>query len=157
MLKAAFKVYFTLTLLCMALAYCTPSHAKDFKREYACLAKNVYFEAGREPFKGKVAVAQVTLNRVNHPGFPRSVCGVVKQKTGKVCQFSWHCENNRQINYKSVAWQESTRAAYKVLMGQGKVIGKQVLFFHATAINPMWQYQKVAIIGGHVFYKKAKS
>lgn len=157
MLKTIFKFYFGLFVLCLMMAHCTPSHAATFKHEFGCLAKNIYHEAGRESMRGKLAVGQVTLNRVRHPGYPRTVCGVVHQTNSRVCQFSWVCENHRQIDYKSTAWRESTQAAYRVLMKQGKVIGKNVLFFHATAIKPKWNYQQVAVIGGHVFYKKAKT
>ena len=64
------------------------------EQQLDCLAMNIYREAGHESFEGKVAVAQVTMNRVAHPAFPKDVCGVVYQKNKVmervVCQFSWH-------------------------------------------------------------------
>ena len=60
-------------------------------REVDCLAKNIYFEAGSESRAGKIAVAEVTMNRVKSREFPRSVCGVVYQKSRNICQFSWVC------------------------------------------------------------------
>ena len=63
------------------------------KKQIDCLADNIYYESAYEPESGQVAVALVTLNRVNHPAFPKDVCGVVKQKTNSTCQFSWFCMN----------------------------------------------------------------
>ena len=65
----------------------------DAKREIACLAENIYFEAAHEPENGQLAVAFVTMNRVNSGKFADSICGVVKQKIGSTCQFSWWCES----------------------------------------------------------------
>ena len=68
---------------------------KDRERQLDCLARNIYHEAGHEPFEGKVAVAQVTMNRARDSKFPIDVCGVVFQKNifmeKVVCQFSWYC------------------------------------------------------------------
>ena len=67
----------------------------EFNEEVECLAQNIYFEAAKESFEGKLAVAQVTLNRVNSGKFANNVCGVVKQKDKingvMICQFSWFC------------------------------------------------------------------
>jgi len=65
----------------------------DAKTQVECLAENIYFEAGHESDEGKIAVAFVTLNRVNSGRFENNICGVVKQKTGNTCQFSWYCED----------------------------------------------------------------
>jgi len=62
-----------------------------FKKEMDCLAKNIYYEAGNQPIDGQTAVAQVTMNRKN-ANFANSICGVVYQKTGDICQFSWTCK-----------------------------------------------------------------
>jgi len=70
--------------------------ARDVEKQLQCMARNIYWEAASEPFEGKVAVAQVTINRVQSGKFADSVCGVVYQKTKffekVVCQFSWFCE-----------------------------------------------------------------
>lgn len=123
--------------------------AKSFQTEFMCLAKNIYHEAGIESSKGKAAVAQVTLNRVANPAYPKTVCGVVHQKN----QFSW-VGSKVKIDYKSKAWKESTRIAYKALLKQTYVLSKNVLFYHAVYIRPAWKYQKVAVIGNHIFYKE---
>lgn len=124
-----------------------------------CLAQNIYYEAGMEQFRGKVAVAQVTVNRVEHGKFPRTICGVVHQKTqiaGKmICQFSWNCNPVRKIRYLSEAWQESLMVAQQVLednLRMERLNG--ALYFHAAHINPQWGLEKVARIGNHIFYSE---
>ena len=62
---------------------------EDFNKQLACLTKNIYYEAASESYEGKLAVAQVTLNRANDPKFPSTICGVVYQRTLGTCQFSW--------------------------------------------------------------------
>ena len=64
----------------------------EAQKQVTCLAENIYFEAGHEPLEGKKAVAFVTLNRVQS-GYADNICDVVKQKTGKTCQFSWYCDH----------------------------------------------------------------
>jgi len=68
----------------------------DRLRSIDCLADAIYYEAGNEPVEGQRAVAQVVLNRVRHPAYPNSVCGVVYQgaarRTG--CQFSFVCDGS---------------------------------------------------------------
>ena len=70
--------------------------AESVEKNLSCLAINIYKEAANEPFEGKVAVAQVTINRTKNPNFPDTICDVVYQKNtfmGKVvCQFSWYCD-----------------------------------------------------------------
>ena len=69
--------------------------AEDRTKQLDCLTKNIYNEAATEPFEGKVAVAQVTMNRVDSGKFGKGVCGVVYQKNviyeKVICQFSWAC------------------------------------------------------------------
>jgi spore germination cell wall hydrolase CwlJ-like protein len=88
-------------------------------RQVMCLAQNIYYEAGLEPFRGKVAVAQVTVNRTESGNFPSTICGVVHQKTqvaGKmICQFSWSCNPVNKVKYLSNAWQDSLLVAEQVL------------------------------------------
>ena len=89
------------------------------EREIECLAKNIYYEAGAESFEGKVAVAQVTVNRSEDDRYPDTVCNVVNQKTSFankiVCQFSWVCNKKRaKIDYDN--WLEAKEVAEKVLL-----------------------------------------
>jgi spore germination cell wall hydrolase CwlJ-like protein len=124
-----------------------------------CLAINVYREAGHEPFEGKVAVAQVTMNRVDDGRFGKDVCGVVYQKNvvmeKVVCQFSWYCNSvhrNRPIN--QAAYQESYEVAKKVLLeGFRLSLLENALYFHAHYVSPKWPHEKIGKIGNHIFYK----
>jgi spore germination cell wall hydrolase CwlJ-like protein len=130
------------------------------ERQLDCLALNIYREAGHEPFEGKVAVAQVTMNRVAHPAFPKDVCGVVYQKNvvmeRVVCQFSWYCDSvhkNRPINKE--AYNESYEVAKKVLLEGFKLdVLKDALYYHATYVNPRWNLEKIGTIGQHIFYRQ---
>ena len=127
-------------------------------RQLDCLAINVYKEAGYEPFEGKVAVAQVTLNRVADSDFPNDVCGVVYQKTKGtkvVCQFSWYCDRtHRDRPVGDKAYEESYEVAKKVLLENFKLNSiNEALYYHADYVNPRWNKIKVAKIGRHIFYK----
>jgi spore germination cell wall hydrolase CwlJ-like protein len=130
------------------------------EKQLDCLAINIYREAGYEPFEGKVAVAQVTMNRVAAGKFGNDVCGVVYQKNvfmdKVVCQFSWACDQvhkNRPINKE--AYNESYEVAKKVLLeGFRLSVLKDALYYHATYVNPRWNLEKIGTIGQHIFYKQ---
>ena len=122
-----------------------------------CLAKNIYYEAGAEPYEGKLAVAQVTMNRVEHPSFPKTVCGVVHQRNSRACQFSWNCSPIKAINEDSENWQQSLKIA-KLFLTEDLSYVKftdSVLFFHEKHLPFNWKekYIKVATIGNHIFYR----
>ena len=122
-------------------------------RELKCLADNIYFEAGNQSTKGKLAVAAVTINRVKSPKFPKSVCSVVYQKTGRTCQFSWVCEGKKHVR-STQQYAESKKVAEKVLLSGANhgILGHNVLFYHADYVNPRWNLRRVAKIGDHIFY-----
>ena len=93
--------------------------AAERLRQLNCLTQNIYWEAASESFEGKVAVAQVTLNRVESGKFANTVCGVVYQKNvfyeRVVCQFSWFCESTHKTRpVHRPMWQESELVAKKV-------------------------------------------
>jgi spore germination cell wall hydrolase CwlJ-like protein len=129
------------------------------ERQLGCLAKNIYYEAGGEPFEGKVAVAQVTLNRANSSQFPGDICKVVYQKNivyeKVLCQFSWVCDRDTAVKPKHpAAYRESMEVAKKVLLEGFELPGlKDAMYFHGDYINPGWKREKVAKIGRHIFYK----
>jgi len=133
--------------------------AEQRVKQLDCLALNIYKEAGYEPFEGKVAVAQVTINRANDPRFPKDICQVVYQKNffykKTVCQFSWYCDiihKNRPVN--PAAFNESYEVAKKVLLENFRLNGlKDALYYHADYVNPKWNKEKVGKIGRHIFYK----
>lgn len=132
--------------------------AADRERELKCLAQNIYYEAGYEPFEGKVAVAQVTLNRAESGKFPDDICGVIFQKgviyDKVICQFSWYCEQpaiRKPMN--PAAYQESMAVAKKVLLEGFRLDGlKNALYYHADYVSPKWGKEKIATIGRHIFY-----
>lgn len=135
---------------------------RDREKQLDCLAINIYREAGHEPFEGKVAVGQVTMNRVVDGRFGKDVCGVVYQKNvvmeRVICQFSWACDSvhrNRPIN--KPAYTESYEVAKKVLLEGFRLdIMKKAMYYHADYVNPNWRLEKIGKIGRHVFYKEPK-
>lgn len=139
----------------------TPSDvtAQVRQRQLECLAKNIYYEAASEPFEGKVAVAQVTLNRSTHSDFPSDICRVIYQKNiiyeKIVCQFSWYCDRRNQLKpIHQEAYAESMIVAKKVLL-EGFRLPSLVdaLYYHADYVNPGWNRQRITKIGRHIFYK----
>jgi len=129
------------------------------EKQLECLANNIYYEAARESFEGKVAIAQVTINRSQSNFFPNDICKVVYQKNifmeKVVCQFSWYCESAiRKKPFSSEAYEESYAVAKKVLLEGFRLdILEEAMFYHANYINPKWKKQKIATIGNHIFYK----
>jgi spore germination cell wall hydrolase CwlJ-like protein len=128
---------------------------KETQQQIDCLADNIYHEAGYEPDDGKVAVALVTLNRLQDPRFPKDICGVVKQKTRSTCQFSWFCENKITNRAKEVYGQARDIAVH-VYVNYDKLqdITGGALYYHADYVHPRWKLEKTTIIGRHIFYKE---
>ena len=133
--------------------------AAEITQQLKCLTRNIYYEAAHEPFEGKVAVAQVTLNRVPNPGFEDTVCGVVYEKNvfykRVVCQFSWYClgKAKKQDPVHLATWKESEEVAKKVLLENFRLPGlTMAIYYHADYINPRWTYPKITQIGRHIFY-----
>ena len=132
---------------------------KDRERQLDCLARNIYHEAGYEPFEGKVAVAQVTMNRASDSRFPSDVCGVVFQKNifmeKVVCQFSWYCDSAVKLRpVNGPAYKESYEVAKKVLLEGFRLdILKNAMYYHADYVNPKWGKPKIGQIGRHIFYR----
>jgi spore germination cell wall hydrolase CwlJ-like protein len=122
---------------------------KATNAELMCLAKNIYYEARGEPMRGKIAVAQVTLNRVTHrTQFEASICGVVYAKH----QFSWTMERHREP--RGEAWLEAQALAKAVVIGTAYLPDFKALYFHNLKVKPAWNRTKelVARIGNHIFY-----
>jgi spore germination cell wall hydrolase CwlJ-like protein len=133
------------------------------QKQLTCLAQNIYHEARSESFDGKVAVAQVTINRANNGNFPSTICGVVNQKTQvadkTICQFSWVCDplaKGQRIYSK--AWQDSQEIARKVLLDGLRLdsLGSEALYFHNARVRPKWGLERIDRIGGHTFYSGDK-
>lgn len=129
------------------------------ERQLGCLARNIYYEAGSEPFEGKVAVAQVTLNRVESGLFPSDVCKTIYQKNvvyeKVICQFSWACDRDTGARPPNNAnYRESMEVAKKVLLENFRLPSlKEAMYYHADYINPGWKREKITKIGRHIFYR----
>ena len=133
-----------------------PISMAERERQLTCLAKNIYFEAASEPFEGKVAVAQVTINRAESGRYPSDICDVVYQKNivyGRViCQFSWYCEKGPVVRHTGM-YKESMEVAKKVLLENFRLPSiKNAYFYHADYVNPNLKLPKITQIGRHIFY-----
>jgi spore germination cell wall hydrolase CwlJ-like protein len=134
----------------------------DLDRELLCMTRNVYYEAAREPAEGKIAVAQVVMNRVAHSAFPNTPCEVIHQRTSfssrVVCQFTWLCDGSVERNrIREDLWAESQIAAKKVLLEGFRLPSlENALFYHADYVNPNWHKVRVATIGRHIFYENRR-
>ena len=132
---------------------------KDRDRQLKCMADNIYYEAGSESVTGKIAVAQVVMNRVAHPSFPKDPCRVIYQKNvfydKVVCQFSWYCDSStRRRSVNTELWNEGYNAAIKVMLEGFRLPDLQdALYYHADYVNPRWGKPQVAKIGRHIFFK----
>ena len=142
-----------------AQASASPITAQVRQTQLDCLARNIYHEAGSEPFEGKVAVAQVTINRSESGRFPGDICKVVYQRNvvyeKVLCQFSWYCENPggalKPMN--GAMYYESMEVAKKVLLEGFRLPDlKKALYFHADYVKEPSNKQPVAKIGHHIFY-----
>jgi spore germination cell wall hydrolase CwlJ-like protein len=127
---------------------------KEAKKQVDCLADNIYYEAGYEPEQGKVAVAFVTLNRLQDPRFPKDICSVVKQRVKSTCQFSWFCENKKSVHVE--VYEQARAVALKIYANyeQMRDVTEGALYYHADYVNPRWKMERTTVIGRHIFYKE---
>ena len=129
------------------------------EKELDCLTKNIYYEAGTEPFEGKVAVAQVTINRTKSGKFPKDICAVVYERNlvynNLICQFSWYCDSKAKVRpIHAATYKESEAVAKKVLLEGFRLESlNEALYFHSNYVNPGWKRQRITQIGKHIFYK----
>jgi hypothetical protein len=131
--------------------------AADRQRALQCLSQAVYYEAGREPATGQQAVAQVVLNRVRHPAYPKSVCGVVYQGSANLtgCQFTFTCDGALHWRPEPALWARAQGVAQKALAGfVDKDVGSAT-HYHAAYVAPYWAptLVKMAQVGQHIFYR----
>ncbi|HET9813221.1 MAG TPA: cell wall hydrolase [Sphingomicrobium sp.] len=124
-----------------------------------CLASAVYYEAGSQDDNGERAVAQVVLNRVRHPAFPSSVCGVVYQGSTRVtgCQFTFTCDGSLYRQPDADGWRRATRIAEAALSGFVYQPVGYATHYHADYVVPYWAstLAKNAVVGAHIFYRWA--
>ena len=132
--------------------------AKTRDKAVKCLANAIYFEAGREPVRGQIGVAQVVLNRVFSGFYPHDVCGVVYQNANRhlACQFTFACDGIPDVVTDPEEWARAKRIANATL--DGKVwlaeIGKAT-HYHANYVHPWWvrSMHRLHRIGAHIFYR----
>ncbi len=128
----------------------------DHSRALKCLTDAIYYEAANEPDAGQRAVAQVILNRMRHPTYPNSVCGVIYQgserRTG--CQFSYSCDGSMARIPARPAWLRAQRVAAMALAGSVYAPVGMATHYHATYVYPYWapSLNFVGTIGAHRFY-----
>ena len=147
---------FTSSSLAMARPFAIGANDLDQQRALLCLTQAVYYEAGNEPIDGRRAVAQVVLNRMRHPAFPKSVCGVVYQGAGtRVCQFTFVCDGALYRAPARMPWHEAEGVARAALAGYVQASVGESTFYHADYVAPRWAplLSKVAQIGQHIFYR----
>jgi N-acetylmuramoyl-L-alanine amidase len=132
-----------------------------------CMAHNIYYEAGGEPYMGQVAVARVVMNRVQQ-GFAANPCQVIYQKRTSIhpesekkiihCQFSWVCQKKISPDISSDRYKIAEEIAELVITEDRWNDDRHsgILFFHNHTVNPRWPYHRTFVIGNHVFYAKQK-
>ena len=130
----------------------------DNARAMLCLTSAIYYEAANEPDEGQRAVAQVILNRVRHPAFPKTVCDVVYQGTerpGVMCQFSYACDGSMARTPALSAWVRARRNAQMALAGLVYAPVGLSTHYHTMAVSPLWDraMTPTAIVGAHIFYR----
>ncbi len=142
----------------------TPVAQGASEEDLACLAEAMYFEARSENIAGKVAVAEVILNRRDSHLFPDTVCEVVHQGYNPVsprlhrCQFSYYCDGKPEAvgNWEEY---ESIRAlAWGMLRGGTRPLTAGATYFHATYVRPSWarKMEEVRTVDTHVFYRPTR-
>jgi hypothetical protein len=128
----------------------------DKRLALTCLTQAVYYESGYEPAQGQRAVAQVVLNRVRHPAFPKSVCGVVYQGAGTgACQFTFVCNGALYRDPRPDVWREAESVALAALSGYVEPSVGEATHYHADYVTPVWAplLAKVSTVGQHIFYR----
>lgn len=122
-----------------------------------CLTAAIYYEAASESDRGQRAVAQVVLNRVRHPAFPKSVCGVVYQgaerRTG--CQFSFTCDGSLARKPTQAAWARARGIALAALAGFVEPSVGTATHYHTIWVVPYWAWSldKITTLDAHIFYR----
>ena len=129
----------------------------DHARAQRCMTQAIYYEAASESDAGQRAVAQVVLNRVAHPAWPNTVCGVVYQGSERTtgCQFSFTCDGSLARQPSSIFWTRASRIAREALAGTVYAPVGLATHYHTLAVHPYWadSLAQVTVIGAHQFYR----
>jgi hypothetical protein len=126
--------------------------------EWQCLTEALYFEARGESLRGIAAVAEVILNRVDSPDYPRTICGVVHQGTGAIyrCQFSYTCDGRSDAITDPAAWRRVGQVARAMMDGAPRTLTGGATHYHNLGVSPSWaaRFPRTAEIGHHRFYRE---
>ena len=128
-------------------------------KQWGCLAEALYFEARGESVTGQFAVAEVILNRVDSQRYPGSICGVVRQGTGRrhACQFSFYCDGRAEVIRDQLAYARVAKVARIILDDGPRNLTGGATHYHTKAVAPSWSrvFPRNATIGAHHFYREA--
>ena len=138
----------------------------DLNNDYHCLASNIYWEARNQPFLGRLAVAQVTQNRVENKRYPDTICNVVKQTkfypSGRIdlhsCQFSWYCDgkSDEPVDTWGFSYEEAFYLAVDFIEERPLDITEGSTHYHSIKVYPNWAetLDKIVQIEEHIFYRQ---
>ena len=135
----------------------SPQSDRNYLSALNCMTAAIYYEAGNEPIDGERGVAQVILNRMRHPAYPKSICGVVYQgserRTG--CQFTFTCDGSLARTPVRSSWIRAQAIAAEALAGHVYAPVGLATHYHANYVFPYWAptLLKTAIVGTHIFYR----
>lgn len=137
-------------------AWLAPARQASGDAQWECLKTALYFEARGESLAGQVAVAEVILNRVDNPQYPKSICGVVHQAGAGGCQFSYNCDGRADVMSEPAAAERAARVARAMMDGAPRVLTAGATHFHSRAVAPPWarRFARTAAIGAHLFYRQ---
>ena len=140
-----------------AAAFFHRSGAGPQARALQCMTEVIYYEAASESDDGQRAVAQVVLNRMRHPAYPASVCGVVYQNAHRwlACQFSFACDGARARVPSAAGWARARAHAAQALAGRVYAPVGLATHYHTWNVVPAWArtLEKSAVVGAHIFYR----
>lgn len=136
--------------LAVGLVFGGQAYAANSSKEMRCLAMNIYHEARGEEIEGQIAVAHVTLNRMNHNYWPDTICDVVYQRR----QFSWTFTINDPTPREQAAWDQAKFVAEVAMQSKTIDPTNGATFYHTNWVSPSWALQMdvSTIIGAHIFY-----
>ncbi|WP_426042675.1 cell wall hydrolase [Brevundimonas sp. TWP2-3-4b1] len=147
----------TLPILAARPFIMPPENLADYARALDCLTAAVYYEAASETNAGQTAVAQVVLNRMRHPAFPKTVCGVVFQGQERTtgCQFSFTCDGALARVPSEAGWARARAVAAGALNGFVAADVGMATHYHTDWVAPYWAERLVKMrqIGTHIFYR----
>ena len=141
----------------VAAPFVFKGNAAALSQALNCLASAVYYEAANQDENGERAVAQIVLNRVRHPAFPGSVCGVVYEGSTRPtgCQFTFTCDGSLNRQPDGDGWRRAMRVATEALKGSVYAPVGWATHYHADYVVPYWAstMTKNAVVGAHLFYR----